>query len=424
MLLVISLDGMNPSFYLTRPDRAPTLHALARTGVHARRLMPVYPTVTFTNHASLVTGLPTAQHGVFGNTRFNERDPLAEDWCLEVSHIRVPTIWEQAEEAGLNTALIRWPTTLNARARWVIPEVFSWKQTLEGMDAELSRALRENTLTPCGDAHGVSHEEFDRWSIEAARFLLRNERVDLMLLHLVALDHLQHVEGPEGPGLERALREADSLIAELLDELDLSRDRVMVVGDHGFRAFGARINLNGLFVTQGWMKVREGKVSDWVVAAHQNCGQAAVYCRDPALEPLVLELLRRNSPGLFQIVERKELDERGCFPGALCAVDCLPGFSIGQDVTTGKLVTRLASLRGEHGYLPEGPSMWGGWIAAGQDIQAGSVIEEFSMLELAPMMADWLKLPAKRGSFPRSTHPGPGHRDPDEILRSGNLAKA
>lgn len=51
-LLLVSLDGFRHDYLLRN---IPTLETLAREGVHARFLMPSYPTLTFPNHYSIVT---------------------------------------------------------------------------------------------------------------------------------------------------------------------------------------------------------------------------------------------------------------------------------------------------------------------------------------------------------------------------------
>ena len=59
------LDGFRWD-YLQRYS-APALQRLAREGVHARTMTPSYPTKTFPNHYTLVTGLRPARHGIVGN---------------------------------------------------------------------------------------------------------------------------------------------------------------------------------------------------------------------------------------------------------------------------------------------------------------------------------------------------------------------
>ena len=65
-LLLISLDGVNPQ-YLGRGD-TPNLDRLAAEGVQAQWMNPSYPSLTFPNHYTVVTGLRPDHHGIVHNT--------------------------------------------------------------------------------------------------------------------------------------------------------------------------------------------------------------------------------------------------------------------------------------------------------------------------------------------------------------------
>ena len=54
-VVLISLDGFHPDYL--DPTRTPHLSRLARDGVRAAWMNPSYPTLTFPNHYTVVTGL-------------------------------------------------------------------------------------------------------------------------------------------------------------------------------------------------------------------------------------------------------------------------------------------------------------------------------------------------------------------------------
>ena len=64
-LILISIDGFRWD-YLAR-YAAPVLQQLAAQGVRAERMNPVFPSKTFPNHYSLVTGLYPEHHGIVSN---------------------------------------------------------------------------------------------------------------------------------------------------------------------------------------------------------------------------------------------------------------------------------------------------------------------------------------------------------------------
>src|SRR5215212_4924383 len=61
-VILISLDGFRYD-YLEKYN-PPTLNKLAKEGVRAKWMMPSFPTKTFPNHYTIVTGLYPAHHGI------------------------------------------------------------------------------------------------------------------------------------------------------------------------------------------------------------------------------------------------------------------------------------------------------------------------------------------------------------------------
>lgn len=97
-LLIISLDGFRAE-YLNREAEgepiAPTISRLARCGVWASDgMMPSYPTLTFPNHFSIVTGLYPESHGIVANSFY---DPDLQSSFSLSSHQQQNSLWWKGE---------------------------------------------------------------------------------------------------------------------------------------------------------------------------------------------------------------------------------------------------------------------------------------------------------------------------------------
>ncbi len=110
-LVLISIDGFRAD-YLDR-GLTPTLRRLAATGVRAQWMNPSYPSLTFPNHYTLVTGLRPDHSGIVNNRfidprlgTFDYHDRLGSDrgawWGGE-------PLWLTAREQGLHVATMFWP---------------------------------------------------------------------------------------------------------------------------------------------------------------------------------------------------------------------------------------------------------------------------------------------------------------------------
>lgn len=392
-VVLLSIDGLRADFY--RPDskiHSPTLCRLAKEGFAADQALPTYPTVTFSVHASIATGCYPDQHGIYGNTRFKTKNGEFRDWILEASEIKVPTIWDYCRDIGKKAALLRWPITVGAKADIVVPEIFlpngehgdeDWRLTVENSTPDFPEMIRNKMGAPIPH----SHEDYDAWTTEAVCHLLQQRSHDLIMAHLAALDHAQHETGCYSLETRDSLLRVDSLVERIVRFVDPSETVLLIFGDHGFTNFNKRVNINTLFTKRGWITLEnDGKtIRDWKVLAHINCGQAAIYCKDEALISDVLYEVRKNAGSAYEVLDRDFLNSLHAFPGALCCIDALDGYSMGENLL-GELVTSIESeVRGEHGHghSPDHPNTYAGLIALPQNQAIKSNKNSVHLRELA-----------------------------------------
>src|SRR5262245_64877916 len=103
-VVMISLDGTTPEAGL---ENLTTLREIARRGALAKRLVPVFPTNTFPNHVSLVTGVRPERHGIVNNQFL---DPVrgAYDMDGDPTWIEVEPLWSLVEARGIPSASYHW----------------------------------------------------------------------------------------------------------------------------------------------------------------------------------------------------------------------------------------------------------------------------------------------------------------------------
>jgi predicted AlkP superfamily pyrophosphatase or phosphodiesterase len=220
-LLLVSIDGFHPD-YLARADiEAPTLRRIAAEGVRARRMVSAFPTKTFPNHYTLVTGLYPETHGIVSNTMFDPAFEAAgrpsafslgnraavEDsawWGGE-------PIWVTAERQGVRAATMFWPGSETA-IRGVRPS--DWMR----YDDDLPYDVRVDTVLA--------------WLDRPAP-----RRPQLLTLYFSAVDTQGHRHGPDAPETARAVEQVDAALARLVAALEqrglLDRLDLVVVSDHG-----------------------------------------------------------------------------------------------------------------------------------------------------------------------------------------------
>lgn len=251
-LLIVSVDGLDWR-YLRDRDRLglkiPNIRKLlARTQV-ADGVVGVWPTITWPSHTAIISGARPDQSGILSNAR-GTLDPNLSFWSAK--KLKVPTLWQCAGRAGLTTAAITWPVTMEADITWNLPEVFIRRN---GGSMDLESVAKYGTpglaaeITRAYPSFGQPWVD-DRTRTLATIYLLQKKHPDLVLTHLVDLDSDAHDRGPFKAEANAALEHTDELIGEMLKALPKGYDFALV-SDHGFERLDHLANLKAIAAAQG-----------------------------------------------------------------------------------------------------------------------------------------------------------------------------
>lgn len=406
-VLMISIDGLRPGDILEAQQRgvkAPFLTAMAQHGLYAAGVRNALPTVTYPNHATLVTGVWPAKHGVGANGVFDPLRKSFEAWYWYSPMIHVPTLWDAVHAQHKVTASLGWPVTVdNPSIDQDLPEY--WRARIPG-DADLLHALSTPGLPELVAPTGfklmdlvITDPAEDETKARAAAAIYQARRPYFFTLHLSSLDHYQHLYAPGSNEAHEALERIDAAVAGLVAaarkvEPDLV---VVVVSDHGFAPISHSINLPAAFVDAGLITLNEkNEPKSWDAEPWISGGSAAVVLArpgDPVLRAKVAALLRTladdPNSGVGRVMDRAQVAAAGGSDDADFFVDAKIGYEFGPHLT-GPLITDSAN-KGTHGYFPDHPEMRATLIIDGV-AQKGS-LGEVDMRDIAPTVAQILQVP-------------------------------
>jgi predicted AlkP superfamily pyrophosphatase or phosphodiesterase len=403
-LILISIDGLRPDFYLKHPLK--NLREMMKDGSYALKVIGVFPSVTYPSHATIATGVYPARHGICFNTRFEPgRRGL---WFWEEDSIKALTVWQAAERKGLRTALIYWPSTIGASVDWVIPQ--RWATSRQESTLQLLKDhSTEGLLEEIAKRDGYPEEEdlkdkakADLWVTQAAEFIIQRYRPHLILIHLLQLDQIQHLKGPDAVEIRESLINVDTLIGRLRGAIDRAGIRetttFLIVGDHGFISVEYKIAPNVLLRRAGFIEYNGGRISSWDALAHCSGAFSAIYInpkRDrKGLRTSLVELFEQNAlrdgRRIYTVLKRAQLDELRTVPRAFIGLEASPGFSMSS--SSKGLFIQPTKIKANHGHLPTRPQMWTGFIAYGNRIRKGVILSKIRLVDIAPTISSILGL--------------------------------
>jgi predicted AlkP superfamily pyrophosphatase or phosphodiesterase len=356
--ILISIDGFRPD-YLHR-GLTPRLDALADGGVSAA-MRPSFPSKTFPNHYTLVTGLRPDRHGIVGNkmedpTRPGElftmatKDPF---WWQQGE-----PIWVAAERAGIRTAAMFWP---GVEAPYAGIQPRDWKaydETLPG------RARVDQILA---------------WLARPAA-----ERPGFVTLYFDVVDENTHHHGVGSAESNAAVREVDADIAHLTDGLARMGlpANLVIVSDHGMAPSGPdRVVMLDSFADPADYRVIEdgANVSAFPLPGHEAAAERALLGRHGH----VTCWRRTDIPARFNLGRNPRVAPIFCLPDE--------GWS-----AFAKLPKKGVDL-GSHGYDNDLPSMRALFIANGPAFVGGRHLAVFDNVDVYPLLRDLVALPPAKG---------------------------
>src|SRR5437899_4494235 len=406
-VIVISIDGFAAFYWRDPAVRAPVLRRLAERGVVAAGMECVFPSTTWPTHVSLVTGVSPRAHGVVANHILNRTTLAQEDLTGDPIYdapalLRAPTVYDLAHAAGLRTAAIDWPATRNASTLDFNLPFFKDQRVFETQTArvvwEELRALGYPMHRQGEWAQLPKRFYKDEMVGSVAAHVVRRHAPDVLLLHFLCVDSLQHLHGPRSPEAYWAIEYVDGLIGRLLASLPadaLDHTTVFVVSDHGFLPSTREIRPNVRLRRLGALRVDDGQLTGDARFV-MNHGAGALYRLDAdvtAVVQLAREIEKMEGvSGMWTAAEYAALglptpdDHRQV---ADVMFEAAPGYSFG-DLATGDDAHGPPKYLGTHGQRPAYADNAAFFLAAGAGIARGRELATIRSRDVAPTVAQAL----------------------------------
>ena len=377
-LILVSFDGFRWD-YRTMYS-APNINRLAARGVSAD-LIPSYPSKTFPNHYTIVTGLYPGHHGIVANTI---KDPPTGRRLSMTNSVENQDamwwggepIWVTAQRGGLLSASMFWVGS-EAPIEGHRPNIWA------PFNSEMPGGARVDRLLSWLD-------------------LPADRRPTLLTLYINDVDGAGHSNGPMSDAVRTAVRRADGYLGRLLNGLErrhlTDKVNVVVVSDHGM----AETSTNRVVVLDDYISPDDVEIIDInpTLGLFPKAGkEEAVYKALLNANPRLKIYRKGETPEYWHYRDHPRI------PPIVGVVD--EGWQILPRVTLTQRVSRgQTGPRGEHGYDPKDAiSMRGIFVAAGPAFKSGVVLPAFENIHVYDALAEALRVtPAQNDGDPAIAH--------------------
>ncbi|MBN9299819.1 MAG: alkaline phosphatase family protein [Filimonas sp.] len=408
-VIIVTIDGFRPDFYLQSSWQTPNLKRLMKQGVYAMGVNSVLPSVTYPSHTTIVTGVQPAEHGVYYNGRYDATGNKSNEIYWNDTSIHVPTLWSTLHQQGKKVASLIWPVSADAPVDYNIPDIGNMGEDVRNTFSKPAGFIDEVKKNVFNDTAAIDWGR-DPNVARIAAYIIAKDKPTLMTIHLLSVDHAEHTQGRSGPMVEECIASADSavgIIQEALVKNGIADNTLLIVtGDHGFKNVTTTVKPNVWLAKAGLQNnIKKG---DWKARFFSSGGADFLYIKDrndAATTKQVNDLLKALPDSVtkyFEIIDRKQLDAIGGNPEVAFVLSGKNGAAF-SNTATGEAIE--AGKGGTHGYFPNSKEIQTGFIAYGAGVKNnGTVINEMNLRDIAPLVAHVLGIsfPSAKGKIPAS----------------------
>jgi predicted AlkP superfamily pyrophosphatase or phosphodiesterase len=425
--ILISLDGFRADFL--HRNITPSLNAFVQAGVSPEYMSPSFPSVTFPNHFTLVTGLYPEAHGVVGNSFWDPE--LKEDFfytdptrSMQPKWWNGEPIWVTAEEQDVRAAIHMWP---GSEAHIGIEPTFVDKyKGHELLTNKVDRILGLLDLPGPLDK-GASSD---------------TPRPQLIAAYVPDVDRDGHLYGPNSTEIRSTISSVDSMLGQLFSGLEQRNltdiVNIVIVSDHGMATTSTSrlvqlddiIDMSIIERTDGWplYGLRPKNQSD-IEPLYNKLKQEAA-----SMKGFDVYLKDRDMPERYHFSQNDRIAPLWVIPWTGWAIVVKEEFNVEEAKKSGQVY----HPRGVHGYDHEHPLMRAIFVARGPAFPhtPGSKVDAFQNIEVYNLVCDsvgvvpkpnngTLRLPLKpiglHDSMPPKEIPEGLPEDPSSIIGSDDL---
>lgn len=362
-LIIISFDAVCKSDYELIKS-LPNFNEFLKDSNHTFDVEPVYPTLTYPAHVSMMTGKLPNEHGVINNTLIQpgRRRP---DWYWYRKYVNSDTVYDAATRNGLVTAGLLWPVTAKSKIKYHMPEIFAnrpWQNQISVSLSSGSFYYQIDLVRRFGHIfNSFNQPDLDNFVLECSLYTIKKYKPNLMLIHFTDADTQKHKYGANSNEVKEAIRRHDirlSKIRQAIEDAGISKDTALcILGDHGSLNVDKEIRLNKLFLERGLIRQdKKGRIIDYDAYLKSCDGSAYIYLKDEniKLKDRVLEVIEEfnkyNDGAIERVLTREDSKTLGFDERAFLMLEGGDGYSFSSK-HFGDLISP-SNYKAVHGQLP------------------------------------------------------------------------
>ncbi|XP_048244073.1 glycerophosphocholine cholinephosphodiesterase ENPP6-like [Haliotis rufescens] len=377
------LDGFRWD-YFDLGLQLPAFEKIFHQGVRARGLTPAFPSVSYPNHYTLLTGLYVESHGFVGNEWYDvTTGKYYSPWYKELTPEDRSFMYAEAEPL--------WVSAVRQNKRVHMFHWFGCEVLIQGRQP-----------TYCVEHNGLPSIADLQRDLDESLQLFLNDSTDLAAVYHEKIDDHGHRYGPNSSKLNSAILEVDEEFSRMLTkfaETGLENEvDVMIFSDHGMTSVSPSrvVNVSDVMPMSCVDAIVNGYGSQVYIWSKEDCLQE-VYDALKDYSPHFTAFLKDDIPDRWRFKNHKRIPPLILVPKIGWYIET-PNFGF-FNYDTGP-------IKAEHGYDPVHSEMRGIFTAFGPSFVPGATADQLHNVDLYQIMCHILDIEPRshNGTWSRVRH--------------------
>ena len=262
--IVLDIVGLEQK-HVNDSGLLPNIEKIAQAGESAQ-LEPVFPAVTCSVQASLLSGKYPSEHGIIANGFYDRSIYEVSFWEQPSSLVQAKRVWDIVKQK--TTAVLFWQNTMYANSDIIVTPrpihlddkmiMWCYSKPIGYYDEKLKEKFGEFDLASYWGP--LASPKSSEWIANAAEYTLENERPNFLFVYIPHVDYSAQRYGKDSTSVRQDLKKADEIVGRLVQKTrDLgihNQTEFILVSEYAFNDVHDAVPLNLQLRGNGLLSVR------------------------------------------------------------------------------------------------------------------------------------------------------------------------
>ena len=258
--------GLDVSHLDSSSQKYPNISSLFEKEGEYGYMKPVFPSVTSTVQASILTGKYPKEHGIISNGFFDRENLQTLFWEQSTNLVQSEKIWDtiKSKNKMLKTAMLFWQNSMYSKNDYVITprpihlengqmDMWCYSKPVNYYE-EISKEVGEfNLMNYWGPFASVKSSE---WITKSVQYTIKNHRPNLIYAYFPQLDYSAQKFGHSSLQVTEDLMQIDNYVGNIINtvkEAGMFDDtNFLLLSEYGFNDVTDAIPINRILREKGF----------------------------------------------------------------------------------------------------------------------------------------------------------------------------